>query len=154
MTAGDAAAVPDLYEVVLVDGADRWSAGWVVDEDSDKLLTVGGKVVVFSGRAALEHYGQQHGFTVLDDLPDELDLDLGGWLSQGNAPPPEAEVSELWHLLLDHPTAGRPLQGDEIEEAYDDLVEEVPDFYTQHGQAAREALARAVALLRASLTQV
>ncbi len=143
----------DLYEVILVDGADRRTAGWVVDEDNDTLLSAGGKVLVFSGRPALEHYAQTHGFAMLDDLPDELDLDLGGWLaSGGGSPPPEAELSELWHLLLDHPTAGRPLSGEEIEEAYDDLVEEVPGFYEEHGETVRVALARAVELLRASFT--
>ena len=142
----------DLYEVVLVDGATRWSAGWLVDEENDQLLTANGKVPVFTGRPALEHYAQQHGLTVLDDPPDELDLDLGGWLAGGDPPPPEAELSELWHLLLDHPTAGRPLSGDDIEEAYDDLVEEVPGFYDTHGETVRSALARAVTALRASLT--
>jgi hypothetical protein len=144
--------VADLYEVLLVDGDRRWSAGWVVDDDTDTLLAVGGKVLVWSGRPGLEHYAQEHGLTMLDDLPDEVDLDLDGWLTGGGEPPPTAEVSELWHLLLDAPHVGTPLQGDEIEEAYDDLVEEVPDWYAQHGDLARAALKESVARLRKALS--
>jgi hypothetical protein len=144
--------VADLYEVLLVDGDRRWHAGWVVDDDNDLLLTLNGKVPVFTTRAGLEHCAQQRGLDLLDDLPDEVDLDLGGWLSAGEPLPPEAEVSELWHLLLDHPHAGRSLSGDEVEEAYDDLVEEVPGWFEEHGDTARRALAEAVGRLRAVLS--
>ena len=141
----------DLYEVLLVDGDSRWHAGWAVEEDSDLLLTVNGRVPVFSTRAGLEHLAQDRGLDLLDDLPDEVDLDLGGWLPRGTPQPPEAEVSELWHLLLDHPVAGRPLRGEEIEEAYDDLVEETPGWFDEHGESARRALSDAVRRLRGVL---
>ena len=85
---------------------------------------------------------------MLDDQPDEIDLDLGGWLQHGSPEPPEAQVSELWHLLLDHPTAGKPLAGEEVEEAYDDLVEEEPEWFATHGELARKALASSVRHLR------
>ena len=88
----------------------------------------------------------------LDDLPDEVDLDLDGWLTGTGEPPPTAEVSELWHLLLDAPHVGQALQGDEIEEAYDDLVEEVPGWYDEHGELARAALRTAVGRLRKALS--
>ena len=145
--------MPDLYEVLLVDGGDRWHAGWVVDDDTetDLLLRAQGSIPVFSSRAGLEHHAQEHGLVLQDDLPDEIDLDLGGWLSQGMPLPPTAEVSELWHLLYDDPVAGRALAGEELGEAYDDLVEEVPDWFALHGPAARVALADAVRRLRGAL---
>ena len=46
----------ELYEVILVDGKTRWTAGWLVDEDTDRLLTVADRVLVFPGRPGLEHY--------------------------------------------------------------------------------------------------
>ncbi len=138
----------ELYEVILVDGQTRWTAGWLVDEDTDRLLTVADRVLVFPGRPGLEHYAQEHGLEMLDDQPDEVDLDLGGWLQHGSPEPPEAQVSELWHLLLDHPTAGKPLAGEKVEEAYDDLVEEEPEWFANHGELARKALASSVRHLR------
>ena len=143
----------DLYELILIDGPTRWVAGWLVDEETDGLLTADDdRVLVFPGRPGLEHYAQQRGLTLLDDQPDEVDLDLGGWLERGAPEPPAAEVSELWHLLLDHPTAGRPLEGEEIEESYDDLVEEEPDWFAVHGEFARKALAASVRQLRRCLS--
>ncbi len=141
----------DLYEVLLVDGADRWHVGWVVDDETetDVLLRHQGKVPVFTSRAALEHHAQEHGLTLMEDDPDEIDLDLGGWLSRGLPLAPTAEVSELWHLLYDDPVAGRALSGEELGEAYDDLVEEDPHWYATHGPVARRALADAVRRLRA-----
>ena len=143
----------DLYEVLLVDRGRRWHAGFVVDDESesDVLLRDRGRVPLFASRAGLEHHAQEHGLPLLDDLPDEIDLDLGGWLSQGSPLPPTAEVSELWHLLHDDPVAGRPLSGEVIGEAYDDLVEETPDWFATHGPAARRALADAVSRLRGVL---
>jgi hypothetical protein len=145
--------VADLYEVLLVDGGTRWHAGWVVDDDSetDVLLRDHGQVPVFSSRAGLEHHAQSHGLAVQEDLPDEVDLDLGGWLTQGMPLPPTAEVSELWHLLYDDPDAGRALGGEQLGEAYDDLVEEEPDWFAVHGPVARKAMADAVQRLRAVL---
>lgn len=143
----------DLYEVLLIDGETRWHAGWVVDDDSetDVLLRAHGQVPVFSSRAGLEHHAQEHGLPLQDDLPDEIDLDLGGWLSQGMPLPSTAEVSELWHLLFDDPVAGHALAGEALGEAYDDLVEDVPDWFAAHGPAARAALADAVRRLRGVL---
>ena len=145
----------DVYEVLLVDGGTRWHAGWVVDDDTetDVLLREHDKVLLFGSRAALEHHVQQHGRSLQDDLPDEIDLDLGGWLSQGMPLPSTAEVAELWHLLFDDPVAGHALGGEELGEAYDDLVEDEPDWFAQHGPVARAALADAVRRLRASTTQ-
>ena len=143
----------DLYEVLLVDGDARWHAGWVVDDETetDVLLRAGSSVPVFSSRAALEHHAQEKRLAVQDDLPDEIDLDLGGWLSRGAPQPTTAEVSELWHLLYDDPVAGRALSGEVVGEAYDDLVEEVPDWFRTHGEVARRALADAVKRLRSVL---
>ena len=143
----------DLYEVLLIDGETRWHAGWVVDDESetDVLLRAHGHVPVFSSRAGLEHHAQEHGLPLQDDLPDEIDLDLGGWLSQGMPLPSTAEVSELWHLLFDDPVAGHALSGEALGEAYDDLVEDVPDWFAEHGPAARAALAEAVRRLRGVL---
>mgnify|MGYP000592546202 CR=1 FL=1 len=143
----------DLYEVLLIDGETRWHAGWVVDDDSetDVLLRAHGQVPVFSSRAGLEHHAQEHGLPLQDDLPDEIDLDLGGWLSQGMPLPSTAEVSELWHLLFDDPVAGHALAGEALGEAYDDLVEDVPDWFAAYGPAARAALADAVRRLRGVL---
>jgi len=142
--------VADVYEVLLVDGARRWHAGWVVDDDSetDVLLRDHGTVPLFGSRAALEHHTQQRGQELQDGLPDEIDLDLGGWLSTGMPLPSTAEVSELWHLLYDDPVAGRALGGEQLGEAYDDLVEDEPDWFATHGPAARVALADAVTRLR------
>jgi hypothetical protein len=142
--------VKDLYEVVIVDGAERWHVGWVADDEAetDLLLRDKGKVLLFGSRAALEHFAQEADIELSDDLPDEIDLDLGGWLTGAASPPPLQEVSELWHLLYDDPEAGRPLAGEQLGEAYDDLVEETDDWLAVHGQATREALAKAVALLR------
>ena len=140
----------DLYEVLLVDGGQRWHAGWLVDDasETDVLLRDKGKVPLFSSRAGLEHLAQEQRLPLLDDLPDEIDLDLGGWLSHGTPLPPTAEVSELWHLLYDDPVAGRALSGEVLGEAYDDLVEETPDWFATHGPVARKALLDAVTRLR------
>jgi hypothetical protein len=145
--------VADLYEVLLVDGETRWHAGWVVDDETetDVLLRERTIVPVFSSRAALEHHAQEHRLALQDDLPDEIDLDLRGWLTAGAPLPSTAEVSELWHLLYDDPVAGRALSGEVLGEAYDDLVEDVPDWFDEHGAAARTALADAVRRLRAVL---
>jgi hypothetical protein len=142
--------VVDLYEVLLVDEGQRWHAGWEVDDDSetDVLLREHGKVVLFRDRAGLEALAERHGRALQDDLPDEVDLDLGGWLSHGMPLPSTAEVSELWHLLYDDPDAGHALAGEELGEAYDDLVEDEPDWFSQHGPAARAALCDAVRRLR------
>ena len=141
----------ELFEVLLVDGPHRWHAGVVVGEETDLLLARGGRVLVFGTRAGLEHAAEEAGLELSDELPDEIDLDLGGWLPRGTPEPSLQEVSELWHLLLDDPDAGRPLRGEEVEEAYDDLVEEVPDWFGQHGPRARRALAEAVRRLRGVL---
>jgi hypothetical protein len=138
----------EMYEVLLIDGETRWHAGWVIEKESDLLLHVGGQVPVWSSRAGLEHYAQEHGFTLLDDLPDEIDLDLEGWLTSGAPQPTTAEVSELWHLLIEDPT-GRELA--KLEEAYDDLTDDEPDWFEQHGESARRVLAAAVAKLRGTL---
>ena len=145
--------MPDLYEVLLIDGQTRWHAGWVVDDETetDVLLRDGSTIPVFSSRAGLEHHAQQHRLALQDDLPDEIDLDLGGWLTQGLPLPPTAEVSELWHLLYDDPVAGRALGGEDLGEAYDDLVEESPDWFAEHGPMARKALSDAVGRLRSVL---
>lgn len=146
----------ELYEVLLVDGGTRWHAGWVVDEESetDLLLADKGKVLLFGSRAALEHYAQQHGLALHDDLPDEVDLGLGGWIDSGSPEPSTAEVSELWHLLYDDPVAGHALAGEELGEAYDDLVEEVDDWFALHGSLARGALSTAVLRLRNAFHEV
>ncbi len=145
----------DLYEVLLVDGGQRWHAGFLVDDETetDVLLRDRGRVPLFGSRAGLEHHAQEAGLDLLDDLPDEIDLDLGGWLSQGTPLPPASEVSELWHLLYDDPVAGRALSGELLGEAYDDLVEETPDWFATHGAAARRALADAVQRLRGVLAR-
>jgi len=149
--------VADLYEVLLVDGGQRWHAGFVVDDDAetDLLLRDGREVPLFASRPALEHFAQERGLDLLEDLPDEIDLDLGGWLTTG-APQPDQQptlddVSQLWHLLLDDPDAGPALSGELIGEAYDDLVTDVADWFTVHGPAARKALAQAVQRLRPAL---
>ena len=148
--------VAELYEVLLVDGGTTWHAGWLVDDDSetDLLLTDSSRrVLLFGSRAALEHHAQEHRLALHDDQPDEIDLDLGGWLSGAGPEPDLAEVSELWHLLYDDPVAGRALAGEELGEAYDDLVEEVPGWFGTHGEAARQALAEAVRRLRTTFAQ-
>ncbi len=146
----------ELYEVLVIDGAARWHVGWTVDDETetDVLLAEHGKVLLFGSRAALEHHAQERGLELDDDLPDEVDLDLGGWLSSGAPEPTTAEVSELWHLLYDDPVAGRALAGETLGEAYDDLVEELPGWFAEHGPAARSALADAVARLRATFRTV
>lgn len=143
----------DLYEVLIVDDGTRWHAGFLVDDETetDVLLAEGGRVLLFGSRAALEHAAQERRLQLVDDLPDEVDLDLGGWLPRGTPQPPLAEVLELWQLLVDDPVAGRPLAGEVVEEAYDDLVEETPDWYDVHGETARRALRKAVERLRGVL---
>lgn len=147
--------MPELYEVLLVDRGTRWHAGWLVDDETetDLLLAVQGRVLLFGSRAALEHHAQESRLDLVDDQPDEVDLDLGGWLSGSGAQPTTAEVSELWHLLYDDPAAGRALSGEQLGEAYDDLVEDVPDWFVTHGEPARQALADAVARLRRTFRQ-
>jgi len=144
--------VAEMYEVLIVDGEHRWHAGWVIEPDADLLLAVGGRIPVWTTRAGLEHHAQEHGFDLLDDLPDEVDLDLGGWISAGTPQPSTAEVSELWHLLIDDPVAGRQLSSASLEDAYDDLTDDEPDWFERHGAASRKALADAVALLRQRLS--
>ena len=143
----------DLYEVLLVDGEKRWHAGFLVDDETetDVLLRAGTAVPVFSSRAGLEHHVQGTRLRLQDDLPDEVDLDLGGWLGTGSPEPTLAEVSQLWHVLVDDPVAGKALAGEQVGEVYDDLVEEEPDWFTVHGPAARRALGDAVRRLRAVL---
>ena len=139
----------ELFEVVLVDGDLRWHAAWASTDAADLLLHVDGRVPVFTTRAGVEHLAQEQGLTLLDDDPDEIDLDLGGWLSGDGAQPTTAEVSELWHLLIDDPVAGTPLA--QLEDAYDDLTDDEPDFFDKHGETARRALADAVRRLRGLL---
>ncbi len=141
-----------MYEVLINDGSVRWHAGWVVQDDADLLLHVGGAIPVWSTRAGLEHYAQEHGFDLLDDVPDEVDLDLGGWIAEGSPEPSTAEVSELWHLLIDDPVAGKALERPELEDVYDDLTDDEPDWFSQHGALARTALASAVSALRGTLS--
>ena len=103
---------------------------------------------LFDSRAAREHHAQEHRLRLHTDLPDEIDLDLGGWLTTGSPEPDVAQVSELWHLLYDDPVAGRALGGEELGEAYDDLVDARPGWFDEHGDLTRRALADAVARLR------
>ena len=138
----------EMYEVVLVDGEARWHAGWVIEPDADLLLHIGSAIPVWTSRAGLEHHAQEHGLDLVDDLPDEIDLDLGGWLSAGAPQPSTAEVSELWHLLIDDPT-GRELG--RLEDEYDDLTDDEPDWFERHGETSRRALSAAVSKLRATL---
>ena len=140
-----------MYEVLIIDGDARWHAGWVIEQNADLLLSVGGRIPVWTSRAGLEHHAQEHGFELLDDLPDEVDLDVGGWVSTGRPQPTTAEVSELWHLLIDDAVAGKPLAAPSLEDAYDDLTDDEPDWFEQHGTASRRALTEAVALLRKRL---
>lgn len=142
--------VPELYEVILVDAGARWHVGWLADDEAetDLLLRNGGKVPLFSSRPALEHYAQEADLELNDDLPDQVDLDLGGWLTSGNPEPPLPEVLELWQLLYDDPVAGKPLSGEVVGEAYDDLTDETDGWFRDHGELARKALKEAVALLR------
>lgn len=146
----------ELYEVLLHDRGQRWHAGFLVDDETetDVLLAEGGRVLLFGSRAGLEHHAQERGIELHNDLPDEVDLDLGGWLPRGTPQPTLAEVSELWHLLVDDPVAARPLRKEDVEEAYDDLVEETADWFAVHGETARRALAAAVQRLRGVLTPV
>ncbi len=141
----------ELYEVLVVDGDRRWHTGVVVGEQEDRLLRRGDAVLAWGSRAGLEHHAQTARLELSDELPDEVDLDLGGWLPRGEPEPSAQEVSELWHLLVDDPRAGRPLRGEVVEEAYDDLVEEAPDWFRVHGPRARRALAEAVRVLRGDL---
>ena len=146
----------ELYEVVLIDKGTRWHAGLLADEitETDLLLAEHGKVLLFGSRAALEAHADRHRLKLHDDPADEVDLDLGGWLSRGAPEPATAEVSELWHLLYDDPLAGKALGGDELGEAYDDLVEEVGDWFAEHGEVARPALSDAVRRLRGSFQRL
>lgn len=146
----------ELFEILLVDSGQRWHAGWLVDDETetDVLLAERGRVLLFASRAALEHYAQEHAFDLDDDLPDEVDLSLGGWLAGHDTPPTLAEVSELWHLLIDDPAAGRHLVGEDLGEAYDDMVEELPGWFDEHGPASRIALGKAVESLRGTFTHV
>ena len=141
----------EMYEVLIVDGDARWHAGWVIEKDADLLLSVGGGIPVWTSRAGLEHHAQEHGYDLLDDLPDEVDLDVGGWVSTGRPQPTTAEVLELWHLMIDDSVAGKPLAAPSLEDAYDDLTDDEPDWFEQHGDASRRALADAVTLLRKRL---
>lgn len=141
----------ELYEVLLLDGGRRWHTGVVVGDEQDLLVRRGAAVLVWGSRAGLEHHAEQAGLPLSDELPDEIDLDLGGWLTRGAPQPTTQEVSELWHLLLDDPAAGKPLRGEAVEEAYDDLVEDAPDWFGEHGPLARRALADAVRRLRGAL---
>jgi len=145
--------VADLYEVLLLDGGKRWHAGFLVDDETetDVLLRAGSSVPVFTSRAGLEHHVQGTRHELQDDLPDEVDLDLGGWLAAGSPEPSLGEVSELWHVLVDDPVAGLALAGEQLGEVYDDLVEEEPAWFATHGAAARRALSDAVRRLRGVL---
>ncbi len=141
----------DLYEVLLVDGGVTWHTGVLVGEEDDVLLRTGDRILAWSSRAGLEHHAEQTGVELSDELPDEPDLDLGGWLPRGTPEPSTQDVSELWHLLLADPRCARPLTGELIEEAYDDLVEDTPDWFRLHSGAARVALTKAVTVLRRDL---
>lgn len=140
----------EVFEVILVDGTNRWHVGVVADDEAetDLLLRERGAVLVFGGRPALEHYLQEHDLEPSDELPDEIDLDLGGWLTAGHPLPTVAEVAELWNLLYDDPVVGRQLSGERLGEAYDDLDGGTEEWFEVHGREARPALAEAVALLR------
>lgn len=146
----------ELFEVIVVDGGQRWHAGWLVDDENetDRLLTEDGRVLLFGARAGLEHYAQEHELDLDDDLPDEVDLDLGGWLPTGAPLPPVQDVSQLWHLLIDDPVAGRPLEDESLSEAYDDMVEETPGWFEEHGDVVRRALSQSVTALRGTFRTV
>jgi hypothetical protein len=148
--------VTELYEVILVDSGARWHVGWLADDEAetDLLLREGGTVPLFASRPALEHYAQEADLELNDDLPDQIDLDLGGWLSLGSPEPPLPEVLELWQLLYDDPVAGKALGGELLGEAYDDLTEETDRWFSDHGDRARKALKEAVFLLRKDFRSV
>ena len=78
-------------------GLDRGPADQVLLGDDD------GKVLLFGSRPALEYFAQEHGLDLHDDLPDEVDLDLGGWLVAGSPQPSLPDVLQLWQLLVDAP---------------------------------------------------
>jgi hypothetical protein len=154
--------VADLYEVLLVHGGTRWSAGFLVDDatETDVLLRDAGRVPLFGSRAALEHFlqesgAQERGVELQDDLPDEIDLDLGGWLTGDGPQPTTAEVLQLWQLLLDDPDAApravKGISGAAVEDAYDDLTDDEHDWWPTHGDTARTVLADAVRRLRGVL---
>lgn len=141
----------DLYEVLLVDGGNRWHAGFLVDDatETDVLLRDGEQVPLFASRAGLEHHAQEAGLELQEDLPDEVDLDLGGWLTSGSPEPTTADILQLWQLLLDDPVAAP--RGAGAEDAYDDLTDDEHDWWPTHGEVARRALADAVRRLRSVL---
>lgn len=143
----------ELYEVLLVDAGSTWHAGFLVDDDTetDVLLREAGHVPLFASRTALEAHADGRGLELEDDLPDEIDLGLGGWLPDGRPEPTTAEVLELWQLLIDDPDAGPALSGEQLDEVYDDLTETADDWFAAHGSVARPALRRAVAALRTVL---
>lgn len=141
----------ELYEVLLVDGGVRWHAGWLSTDAQDRLLRDGDRLPVWSARAGLEQHAAAHRLDLVDDTPDEVDLDLGGWLPAGEPLPTTAEVGELWRLLVDEPEAGRPLRAPELAAACRDLDADVADWHTRHAVPVRRALAEAVRLLRDAL---
>ena len=55
--------MPELYEVLLVDGDTTWHAGFLVDDETetDVLLSAAGSTLLFASRAGLEHAAQEHG---------------------------------------------------------------------------------------------
>ncbi|MBW3654047.1 MAG: iron chelate uptake ABC transporter family permease subunit [Actinobacteria bacterium] len=103
----------------------------------------------------VQRFAQEHGLELEDDLPDEIDLDLGGWLTGEGPQPTTAEVLQLWQLLLDDPDAApRPVKGvggAAVEDAYDDLTDDEHDWWPTHGDTARAVLADAVRRLRGVL---
>ena len=143
----------DLYEVLLVDAGRTRHAGFLVDDETetDMLLREGRVVPLVASRAALEAYASSRDLELEDDLPDEVDLDLDGWLLSGDPAPLLPDVLALWQLLLDDPDASPSLAGEQLSEAYDDLAEEAVDWFAHHGRTARPALRQAVAGLRRAL---
>jgi hypothetical protein len=144
--------VAELFEVLLIDGDRTWHIGSVADEETetDLILRDQGKLLLFGSRPGLEHYAQENGLDLTDALPDEIDLDLGGWLTTGSPEPELSDVFALWELLYDDPVASKALGGEVLGEAYDDLIEEPPSWYAEHGSIARKALAEAVSKVRSS----
>jgi hypothetical protein len=124
--------VADLYEVLLVDGGERWHAGFVVDDETetDVLLRRGDGCRCSAAAPRSSTTRSSAAGCCRTTCPTRSTSTSGGLAARGlPAACAGRRARSSWHLLIDDPDAAPALSGELLDEAYDDLVTDVPGWF-------------------------